>query len=276
MEALVVKIQEWFALFGLRVLAAVAILGIGRYVAVGVRSFLRKALTRTRIDRTLISFVSSLAYVGVIIFVVIAALGQLGVETASIIAVLGAAGLAVGLALQGSLSNFAAGVLILVFKPFKVGDYIEAGGTAGTVDEIGILTIELKTPDGRLVVVPNSKAMGDCIVNYTATGRRRLDVTVSVDYEEDLTRVLRLLQTILDEEPRLLPEPAPRLGVLELGEHGVVVAARPWVKSSEYWDVRFDMLEKIKHRLDDEKIRIPFNQLDVHVRSGAGGVDGGA
>ena len=142
MEDLVVKVQSWFALFGLKALAAVAIMGIGRYAAVGIRSFLRKTLARARIDRTLVSFVSSMAYVAVIVFVVVAALGQLGVETASIIAVLGAAGLAVGLALQGSLSNFAAGVLILVFKPFKVGDYIEAGGTAGSVEEIGNQTEE--------------------------------------------------------------------------------------------------------------------------------------
>ena len=266
MEDLVVKVQEWFALFGLKALAAVAIMGIGRYAAVGVRSFLRKTLARARIDRTLVSFVSSMAYVAVIVFVVVAALGQLGVETASIIAVLGAAGLAVGLALQGSLSNFAAGVLILVFKPFKVGDYIEAGGTAGSVEEIGILTVELSTPDNRRVIVPNSKAMGDCIVNYTATGTRRLDLAVSVGYGEDLARVQGVLRTILDEEPRVLPEPAAKIGVLELADSGVTVAVRPWVKTADYWDVRFDMLEKIKQRFDAEGIVIPFPQMDVHLR----------
>ena len=266
MEDLVVKVQEWFALFGLKALAAVAIMGIGRYAAVGIRSFLRKTLARARIDRTLVSFVSSMAYVAVIVFVVVAALGQLGVETASIIAVLGAAGLAVGLALQGSLSNFAAGVLILVFKPFKVGDYIEAGGTAGSVEEIGILTVELKSPDNRLVIVPNSKVMGDCIVNYTATGTRRLDLAVSVGYGEDLARVQGVLRTILDEEPRVLPEPAAKIGVLELADRGVTVAVRPWVKTADYWDVRFDMLEKIKQRFDAEGIVIPFPQMDVHLR----------
>ena len=265
MEHVVGKLQEWVALYGLKAIAAVLILIFGRLAAIGLRSLMKRTLTKSRVDDTLVSFVSSVSYVALMAFVIIAALGQLGVQTASFVAVLGAAGLAVGLALQGSLANFAAGVLLIIFKPFKVGDYIEVAGTSGVVEEIGIFTTELKSPDNKKVIVPNAKATGDNIVNYTANDRRRVDIVACVSYSDDLSKVRRVLEAILAEDTRILQEPAPTIGVLELADSSVNFAVRPWVNTADYWDVFFATQEKIKTRFDAEGIAIPFPQQDVHL-----------
>lgn len=265
MEELAGKLQEWIALYGLKVLAAVVILVLGRLAALGIRAIARRTLTKSGVDPTLVAFVTSVAYIGAMAFVVIAALGQLGVQTASFVAVLGAAGLAVGLALQGSLANFAAGVLMIIFKPFKVGDYIEAGGTAGVVEEIGIFTTVLKSPDNKKIIVPNAKATADNITNYSANDQRRVDIVAGVSYGDDLDKVRGLLEQILKDDERILAEPAPAVKVLELADSSVNFAVRPWVKTEDYWDVFFALQEEIKKRFDAEGISIPFPQQDVHL-----------
>jgi small conductance mechanosensitive channel len=226
---------------------------------------MKRLLERGNVDPTLVSFASALVYAGLMAFIIIAAIGKLGVATASFVAVLGAAGLAVGLALQGSLSNFAAGVLLIIFKPFKIGDFIEAGGTMGGVEEIGIFTTEMKTPDNKKVIVPNSKITGDNIVNYNVKGTRRIDIVAGVSYSSDLDKVRKVLEEILSEEERFLQDPAATIGVLELADSSVNFAFRPWVKAEDYWDVFFATQEKIKKRFDAEGIEIPFPQRDVHV-----------
>ena len=265
METMVIKLQDLIAFYGLKVIAAVVILVIGRYVAIGVRNLLRRVMRKSSVEETLVSFVSNVAYVALLAFIVIAALGQLGVHTASFVAVIGAAGLAIGLALQGSLANFAAGVLMIIFKPFKVGDYIEGGGTAGTVEEISIFTTVLKSPDNRKIIVPNAKMTGDNIVNYSAKEQRRIDIVAGVSYGDDLDKVRKVLEQILAEDARILKDPAPTIGVLALADSSINFAVRPWVKTGDYWSVYFDTHEKIKKRFDAEGISIPFPQRDVHL-----------
>jgi small conductance mechanosensitive channel len=265
MEHIVVKLQEWIVLYGLKVIAALAIIVIGRFAAIGVRSLVRRLLKKSLVDETLVSFITSVSYVAIMAFVIIAALGQLGIQTASFVAVLGAAGLAVGLALQGSLANFAAGLLMIIFKPFKVGDFIEAGGASGIVEEIGIFTTELKSPDNKKIIVPNAKATADNIINYSANDQRRIDMVAGVSYSDDLEKVRKILEGILSEDDRILQEPPPIIAVLELADSSVNFAVRPWVKTSEYWDVFFSTQEKIKKRFDAEGITIPFPQQDVHI-----------
>ena len=265
MDAIIVKIQEFLTLYGIKVVAALAILILGRWVAKAIRGILRRFMTKRNVDETLVPFLCDLTYAGLIVFVVIASLSQLGIQTTSIIAVLGAAGLAVALALQGSLSNFASGVLMIIFKPFKVGDYIEAAGVGGTVVAIGIFATQLNSPDNRKIIVPNSKISGDNIVNYTAHTTRRVDLVVGVSYSDDLNQVRNTLNAILAEDERVLKDPAPVVAVLELGDSSINFAVRPWVKTDDYWAVYFDLHKKIKERFDAEGISIPFPQRDVHM-----------
>lgn len=266
MEDIAGKLQGWVALYGLKAIAAVLIFVIGRFAATSARTLVKRMLTKSRVDAILVSFVTNVSYVTLMLFVIIAALGQLGVQTASFVAVLGAAGLAVGLALQGSLANFASGVLMVIFKPFNIGDYIEAGGTAGVVEEIGIFTIDLRSPDNKKVIVPNGKVMGDKIINYSAKERRRVDMIASVSYSDNLDKVRKVLEAILSEDERILKDPAPTIGVVELADSCVKFVVRPWVKTSDYWSVFYATQEKIKKRFDAEGITIPFPQQDVHLK----------
>jgi small conductance mechanosensitive channel len=264
-EQTVVKIQELITLYGLRILAAIAILIVGRIAASIVRGAVQRGMRRTKVDDTLIAFVSSLTYWGVLAFIIIAALAQLGIQTASFIAIIGAAGLAIGLALQGSLSNFASGVLMIIFKPFVVGNYVEAGGTSGIVEEIGIFTTEMRTPDNKKVIVPNAQITSTTITNYSAKDTRRLDLVAGVSYGDDIDKVKKVLRDIYNEDERFLREPEVTIGLLELADSSVNFAFRPWVKTSDYWPVYFDTMEKIKKRFDAEGINIPFPQQDVHL-----------
>jgi len=251
--------------FGLRILAAIAIFIIGRWAAKITRNLVKRAIKRSDADPTIVSFVGNMSYVAVLAFATIAALSKLGVQTASFIAVLGTAGLAIGLALQGSLSNFAAGFLLLIFRPFKAGDYIEGGGTSGIVKEIQIFTTVLMTPDNRKVIVPNSKILGDNITNVTSEETRRIDFVFGVGYNDDLDKVKQVILDVLTQEKRLLTDPEPSIGVLELADSSVNLAVRPWVKGDDYWDVYFDVMEAMKKRFDAEGINIPFPQQDVHM-----------
>ena len=218
-----------------------------------------------KVDEILVSFTSSVVYVAVVAFVVIAALGQLGVQTASFIAVIGAAGLAIGLALQGSLANFAAGVLMVIFKPFKVGDYIEAAGTAGVVEAIGIFTSTLKTPDNKMIIIPNAKLTADNITNYSALDQRRVDLVASVSYGDDIDKVRSIIKEILTSDSRILSEPAPTIAIMSLAESSVDFAVRPWVKTEDYWGVFFDLQEQIKKQFDANGVTIPFPQQDIYL-----------
>ncbi len=265
MENIVMKLQEWIVLYGLKVVAAIAILVLGRIAAGIIRGVVRRLLRKSKVEETLVSFFTSGTYVAIMAFVVIAAISRLGVQTASFIAVLGAAGLAVGLALQGSLANFAAGVLLIAFKPFKVGDFITAGGVSGGVEAIGIFTTELKSPDNKKIIIPNAKVTADSIINNSAKETRRIDMVAGVSYSDDLAKVRKVLEGIMSEDERILKDPTPTIGVLELADSSVNFAVRPWVNRADYWDVFFATQEKIKQRFDAEGISIPFPQQDVHL-----------
>lgn len=269
MDVIVNTISEWVALYGLQVIGAIAILVFGRIIVAILTGVVRRLMQRAHVDDTLLRFVTSLTKIGLMTFVFIAALGTLGVQTASLIAVIGAAGLAVGFALQGSLSNFAAGVMLIIFRPFKRGDYIEGGGMAGTVDEIQIFITVLKTPDNRKVIVPNSKMTGDNIVNYSAHDTRRLDLVFGIGYGDDIRKAKATLVRILGEDSRVLKDPAPTIAVLNLGDSSVDFAVRPWVKTTDYWAVYFDLTEKVKLTFDEQGISIPFPQRDIHMHQTA-------
>ncbi len=264
-DLIIEKAKELLALYGLKIIAAIAILILGIMAAKIIKAILKKILKRAKVDITLVSFVSSLAYATIVVFVAIAALGQLGVQTASFVAIIGAAGLAIGLALQGSLANFAAGVLMIIFKPFKVGDYIEGGGKSGSVAEISIFTTILKTPDNKKIIVPNSKIISDNITNYTSEDRRRVDLVACVSYSDDIDKVKKVLEEIIAGDSRILKEPAPMIVLSEMADSSVNFAVRPWVNTADYWDVYFYLNETIKKRFDQEGISIPFPQQDVHI-----------
>jgi small conductance mechanosensitive channel len=222
-------------------------------------------MERARLDPTLVSFVTNLSYIALLAFVVIAALNQLGIQTASFIAILGAAGLAVGLALQGSLSNFAAGVLMLIFRPFKVGDYIEGAGVAGTVEEIQIFTTQLKTPDNKTIIIPNAKMTGDNIVNYSTKGTRRVDIVFGIGYADDIDKARQIILDVVGADTRVLKEPAPAVLLAELADSSVNFYTRVWANADDYWGVYFDTMEAVKKRFDAEGVSIPFPQRDVHI-----------
>ncbi len=257
--------QEMMTTFGLKLIAAILIFVIGRWVARLVQSGLRRTMEKGKVEKTLIGFSTKLFYIALMAFVVIAALGKLGIQTASFIAVLGAAGLAVGLALQGSLSNFAAGVLMLIFRPFKIGDFIEGGGTAGTVREIHIFTTTLTTPDNKRVIVPNSKMMGDNITNYSAESTRRVDILASISYNDDIDKAKEVLMGIITSDERVLKDPKPLVAVKTMNDSSVDLVVRSWVNSADYWAVYFALTEAIKKGLEAEGLSIPYPQQDVHI-----------
>lgn len=251
--------------FGMQLISALLIFIIGRWIVGKVANLLERGMKRADTDPTLVGFFRNIVYFGLLTMVVIAAVNQVGIQTTSFIAVLGAAGLAVGLAMQGSLSNFAAGVLMIIFRPFKAGDFIDAGGTMGTVEEIQLFTTRLRTPDNKVIIIPNAQITADSITNFSARDTRRLDMVFGVSYSDDLDKVKRVINEVLAEETRLLDDPAPMVGVLNLGESSVDLAVRPWVSSADYWGVYFDLHEAMKKRFDREGISIPFPQRDVHV-----------
>ena len=250
---------------GLNVLTAIVIFYAGRWVINIVMRGLRTVLQKQQIDKTLETFVCNLVRMVLLVFVIVAAISALGIQTTSFIAVLGAAGLAVGLALQGSLSNFASGVLIVLFRPYKVGDFVEAAGISGSVEEVQILTTVLKTGDNKRVIVPNSQIMDSIITNYSANDTRRVDMVIGVSYSDDLDKVRQTLKELVAAEDRILDEPACTIAVSELGDSSVNFVVRPWVATADYWGVMFDMTEAIKKRFDEEGISFPFPQRDVHV-----------
>ena len=251
--------------FGKNLLIAIAIFYVGKLVVSLIVRGLRKVMRARELDETLQSFLSNLLRMALMVVVIVAAIGQLGIQTASFIAIFGAAGLAVGLALQGSLSNFAAGVLIVLFRPYKVGDFVEAAGISGSVEQVQILTTLLRTPDNKSIIVPNSQIMNSVITNYSANETRRVDLVVGVSYSDDLDKVRKTIEEIVSADDRVLADPAYKIAVSELADSSVNFIVRPWVKTSDYWPVHFDLTEKIKKRFDEVGISIPFPQQDVHL-----------
>jgi small conductance mechanosensitive channel len=253
--------------FVINVVVAILIFYIGKWVVSLIVSGMLKAMQKGDMDKTLRRFVANLARMLLMLFVIIAAINQLGIQTASLIALVGAAGLAVGLALQGSLANFASGVLIVLFRPYKVGDFIEGGGVAGSVEEVQILTTVLKTGDNKQVIIPNSQIMGSTISNYSANDTRRVDLVVGVSYDDDLDQVRSELEKLVAAEERILDEPAVTIAVSELADSSVNFVVRPWVKTPDYWGVYFGLTEAIKKRFDDVGISFPYPQQDVHMHN---------
>ncbi|MDA7747018.1 mechanosensitive ion channel [Psychromonas sp.] len=257
--------QDLIIGYGMNILFAIGTLIVGMMLAKFFAGGLRKVLLKRELDITIVDFISHMVRYVIIAFVIIAALSRIGIETTSFVAIIGAAGLAIGLALQGSLSNFASGVLIVALRPFKAGEYIEAAGTAGVVESVQIFSTTLCTPDNKLVVVPNSGILGGNIVNYSRKPQRRIDLLIGVSYSADLAKTKAVLEAVLKANSKVLAAPASQVAVAELGDSSVNLVVRPWVDGSEYWPVRFELMEEIKNALDEAGIEIPFPQMDVHM-----------
>ncbi len=251
--------------FGMKALIALVIFFVGRMIARLITKGLHNVMQSQEVDKILETFVCNLAYWALMIFVIIAAINQIGVQTTSLIAVMGAAGLAVGLALQGSLANFASGVLIVMFRPYRVGDFVEAAGISGVVLQVQILTTILKTGDNKQIIVPNGQIMGSIITNYSANETRRVDMTIGVSYDDDLDKVRSTIQELVNADDRILKDPECLIAVSALADSSVNFAVRPWVNTADYWGVMFELTEAIKKRFDQEGISFPFPQQDVHL-----------
>ena len=259
------KVQSTGMEFVMNAVIALVIFVVGRIVAKIISNGIRKLMHTREVDQILESFVGNLSYWLLMTFVIIATIGQLGIQTTTLIAIMGAAGLAVGLALQGSLANFAAGVLIVMFRPYRVGDFVEAAGIAGVVEQVQILTTVLKTGDNKQIVVPNGQIMGSIITNYSANETRRVDMVVGVSYADDIDKVRATIKDIIESDDRILKDPECQIAVSELADSSVNFNVRPWVKTADYWGVKLDFTEAVKKRFDKEGISFPFPQQDVHL-----------
>jgi small conductance mechanosensitive channel len=255
--------EKFIAPWSIKILVALIIFLIGQMIAKIISRILGRVLTHTKLDRILVEFIQSLANALLLVFVIVAALDQLGVNTNSVIAVLGAAGLAIGLALQGSLQNFAAGFMLLIFRPFKSGDFVEAAGTSGVIEKIGIFSTTMHTGDNKEVIIPNGSIYSSNIINYSKRPTRRIDMIFSIGYGDDIRLARDVIDSIIKDEPRVLAEPTPLIAVGELGASSVNFFVRPWVKTEDYWAVRYSLIEKIKLAFDEKGITIPFPQMDI-------------
>lgn len=255
----------WLASNMVNLAIGLVIFFVGKFIASRVSQWCETRLIKASVDKAVAGFASSILYALLFAGVALMALGQIGVQTTSFIAILGAAGLAVGLALQGSLSNFASGVLIILLRPFRSGDFIDAGGQMGTVNRIELFHTYLKTPDNRVIIVPNSSIMNGSIVNFSREATRRLDLIIGISYDSDIRLAKQIMQEIVDADERVLKDPACLIVVSELGDSSVNFFLRPWVASADYWTVRASLLEKIKYTFDERGIGIPYPQMDVHV-----------
>ncbi len=265
LDGMVATATDLMSAWGLQVVGAIVVLIIGFVVAKIVRGAVHKGLERSKLDNTLVPFLSKMVYYLVLIFVLVAVLSLFGIETTSFIAVLGAAGFAVGLAMQGTLSNFSAGVMLLFFRPFGVGDYIEAGGTAGSVREIGVFATTLNTPDNVRIIAPNSSVFGSIIKNYAANPTRRNDMVMGISYDDDIGKAIEVINRCLKEDQRVLQDPAPVVAVSELADSSVNLVVRPWCAKEDYWGLRFDLTRRMKEQLEAAGCSIPYPQTDVHL-----------
>lgn len=260
------KNQDFLLNSAVNLLIALVIFYIGSWLALGAARLVSKALLLRKVDRAVVSFLSSIVYAGALIAVALIALSHLGIQTTSFIAILGAAGLAIALALQGSLSNFASGVLIIIFRPFKAGDMVDVAGISGVVERIDIFQTIFKTGDNKKIIVPNSQITGGPIINYSAEPRRRIDLVIGISYDSDLRLAKQILHDILSNDPRVLKDPAAVVAVSALADSAVQLVVRPWVQAADYWPVYWDILEKVKLDFDQQGIEIPFPQMSLHMK----------
>jgi small conductance mechanosensitive channel len=265
-ERLRSELTSTLATWGPRVVGALLVFIAGWFIARSLRKTIRRVLARTALDATLVPFLAALVYYGTLTMTLLAAIRLVGVDTTSLIAVLGAAGLAIALAFQGTLSNFAAGIMILLFRPFRVGDVVEIGGDTGAVDEVSLFSTRLNTADNVRIIVPNSKVWGERIKNFTANPTRRIDLVVGVSYDDDVAAVRELLLGIITSEERVLKDPEPVVEVLELADSSVNFAVRPWCTREDYWPLRFDLMRRIKVEVEAAGFSIPFPQRDLHFK----------
>jgi small conductance mechanosensitive channel len=257
-------IETYVIPWGIKIALALVIFYVGRMVVSIVVNAVAKLLRSREMDEILIGFLTSILRWALLLFVVIAALSQLGINTTSLVALLGAAGLAIGLSLQSSLSNFASGVMLIIFRPFTKGDFVEAGGATGVVEKISIFTTTMTTPDNKEVIVPNGAILGNNITNFSARPTRRVDMVFGISYDDDIREAKKLLEEIIAADQRVLPEPAPVIALGELGDSSVNFLVRPWVKSEDYWALLWDTTATVKLKFDEAGISIPYPQMDVH------------
>ena len=265
MDINVDALWSWVSAYSLNIIGALLIFIVGKWLARRISNLLARLLEKNNFDLALVSFLTHLTYYALVVLVVVAAAGRLGINTTSFLTVIGAAGLAVGLALKDSLSNFAAGVMIVLFRPFTIGDVVSTAGITAKVEKITIFNTHFCSPDNQLIIVPNNKIIADIITNINVKDTRRVDLTVGISYSDDMAETKEILARLAKEDSRILADPAPFIAVAELADSSVNLVFRPWVKTADYWDVRFALTEKIKNRLDEAGISIPFPQQDVHL-----------
>jgi len=264
-QSIIDKIVDLGLPFLFKFLAAILIYIIGKFLAKVISNAIERIMRKSKVDESLVGFTKNAVNAVVIIFTILAAVNKLGVQTTSFIAILGAAGLAIGMALQGTLANFASGVMLIIFRPFKAGDFISGGGIMGSVKEIQIFNTILAGPDNRKIIVPNSKLTGDTIINFSDIEERRIDLTFGISYNDDIQKAKDILNRLIEEDSRILKTPASLIAVSELADSSVNLVCRPWVKPGDYWGVYFDLLEKGKIALEEGGLSIPYPQNDVHV-----------
>lgn len=258
-------IVTWLSGYSINIIGALLIFIIGKWLSRKFANLFGRLLEKNDVDQTLIGFLTNLIYYALIVVVIIAAAGKLGINTTSFLTIVGAAGLAIGLALKDSLANFAAGVMLVLFRPFTIGDVVSTAGITAKVEKITIFNTMFCTPDNQLVIVPNNKIISDIITNINAKDTRRIDLVVGISYSDDMAETKNILEGLAKEDKRILADPATTIAVAELADSSVNLVFRPWVKTGDYWDVRFELTEKIKNALDAAGISIPFPQQDVHL-----------
>jgi small conductance mechanosensitive channel len=267
MEEAIQSVMEVTVKYGLQIIGAILILIAGRIVAGICRRLARRALAKANVDATVTSFFAQFAYIIVMLAAVLASLAKFGVQTTSFVAILGAAGFAVGMALQGTLSHFAAGVLLLIFRPIKVGDFVEVGGVSGTVKEVRLFTTVMATPDNVHMIVPNSKIFNDTIKNFSVNDTRRIDLTIGIGYGDSIDRAMEVLMEVMRADERIIQEPAPQIVVTDLGDSSVNLLLRCWTKRADFWPVKCDLTKNVKENFDIQGIEIPFPQQVIHAVS---------
>ncbi|MGW8286914.1 MAG: mechanosensitive ion channel family protein [Desulfobulbales bacterium] len=255
----------WVSAYSLNIIGAILIFIVGKWLSRRIANLLAKILAKNNVDQTLINFLANLTYYTLVVLVVVAAAGRLGINTTSFLTIIGAAGLAVGLALKDSLSNFAAGVMLVLFRPFAIGDVVSVAGITAKVESINIFNTHFCSPDNQLIIVPNNKIISDIITNINTKATRRIDLVVGISYGDDMAQTKEILSGLAKADSRILTDPAPTIAVAELADSSVNLVFRPWVKTADYWDVKFELTEKIKNALDEAGISIPFPQQDVHL-----------
>jgi len=255
----------WVSAYSLNIIGAILIFIVGKWLSRRIANLLAKILAKNNVDQTLINFLANLTYYTLVVLVVVAAAGRLGINTTSFLTIIGAAGLAIGLALKDSLSNFAAGVMLVLFRPFAIGDVVSVAGITAKVESINIFNTHFCSPDNQLIIVPNNKIISDIITNINTKATRRIDLVVGISYGDDMAQTKEILSGLAKADSRIQTDPAPTIAVAELADSSVNLVFRPWVKTADYWDVKFELTEKIKNALDEAGISIPFPQQDVHL-----------